>query len=289
MNSVEIAQGGRRLLFTFPSSWEELTARQIMAVCRLYRRELDEASFKLQLCMALMPRGARRTVRRELGRLYGRKAGARSAAHKAAASEALTGLQSQLLRLSDTLDFLKRQGVIKVNPVPVVRVGLCRLHGCSPDLSSCTYEQYAAADISLRRLASLQTSDAEAAHRALCRGLACLWLPKVRRPAALARALTEESVARRSRRIARLNPALLEAMLLAAQSGLRQVVERFPQVFTSSSEDSDAWGHAGLIVSLAGAKFGDVEKTAATKLYTLLLYVEMKVAEAEQAKMKIKN
>jgi hypothetical protein len=289
MNKVEIAQGSKRLLFNLPSAWEELTARQVMAVCRIYRRELDETRFKLLLCMALTPKKARRTVRRELGRLQGRKAGARGAASKAAASAALVDFQSQLLQLSDTLDFLKQHGVIKVNPAPAVRVGLSRLYGCSPDLSSCTYEQYAGADVSLRQVAGLQKSDAAAAHRALCRGLACLWLPRVKTPAAMARALTEESIARRSLRIARVRPALLEAMFLTAQSGMRQVVERFPSVFTSSGKDEDPWGHAGLIVTLAGDKFGDVEKTAATKLYTLLMYVEMKVAEAEKITLEMTN
>ena len=291
MNRVELSRGRRRLTFSLPSAWEELTARQVMAVCRLYRRGLDEANFTLSLCVALMPKAARRAARRALGRLYGQKAGLRNAARKKAAGVALLDLQSQLLQLAATLSFVKQPGAIRVNPVPALRVGFRRLYGCAPDLSSCTYEQYAGADNGLRRMAMLQKSDPEAARRAMCQGLACLWLPRAKNPAALARAMAEESVARRARRIARLPAAVVEAMLLTAQSGVRQLAERFPQVFAADGDDEsdNPWGHAGLIVNLAGEKFGDVEKTAATKLYTLLMYVDIKVREAEKIRKKMKD
>jgi hypothetical protein len=284
MNRIEVAYRGRQETFELPEAWEELTARQVKTVCRLYQQELNDYNFTLALCAAMMPKRVRRTVRRELGRLHGRAAGAMKAPLKKEAAEAATDFESQLLRLAGTLSFLKQAAAVRVNPYPSVWAGLHRLHGPTADLSACTYEQYAGADVRIRQFLRLRQHDAKAAQRSLLLGLACLWLPPARSAAQRRRAMQDEDIARRAGWIARLRPATLDAMLLAAQGGIAQVVERFPRVFTSDGSEGDGWGHAGVVLSLSGSKFGSVEETANTKLYTLLMYVDMKLEELEKRK-----
>jgi hypothetical protein len=92
--------------------------------------------------------------------------------------------------------------------------------------------------------------------------------------------MSDEAVARRAKRIARLNPATVSAMLLLAQSGMKRVVEAFPTVFTDDGDGDGSWGHAEVIINLAGAKLGTVDETARRKLYTILKYIEYQVKTA---------
>jgi hypothetical protein len=158
-------------------------------------------------------------------------------------------------------------------------------------LSSCTYEEYAGASHYLRVFADLQakagasaSGSSKEAVEVLCKGLACLWLPKARSAAARQRAMEDEAVAQRATRIARLKPAVIDAMFLLAQSGLKTVVERFPAVFTSDGGGEESWGHAEVVMSLAGDKFGDVDETARRKLYTILRYIEWKIEHSGKEK-----
>jgi hypothetical protein len=295
MNKIEISHKGRSVKFALPSCWEELTGKQVRQVCRIVCKGVDAPNFRLMLCFALMPSRARRVLRRALRRLYGDRAAARwvRKAHRRArvrarVEEALADLQSQLVVLSETLSFVQTSGVLAVNPVPVVRAGLRRLYGAQPDLSGCTYEEFAGASHYLRTFADLQAKEAGSreALGALCRGLACLWLPKARSAEARQRAMEDDAVARRAKLIERLKPAVIDAMFLLAQSAMKTVVERFPTVFSGDGDGdgNESWGHAEVVMSLAGDKFGNVEETARRKLYAILRYIEWKIANCDKNK-----
>jgi hypothetical protein len=134
MNKIEIAYRRKSMKFSLPSGWEELTGKQVMAVCRLMQRGVDVANFKLLLCFALTPPRARRMLRRMLLRLYGYRRAARKARTKSHVQDEIMSLESQIVQLSETLDFVKTNGALKINPVPVFR--FCGL-GCD----GCTAQQ----------------------------------------------------------------------------------------------------------------------------------------------------
>lgn len=66
-------------------------------------------------------------------------------------------------------------------------------------------------------------------------------------------------------------------------SSRKELFNRYP--IPMSDDGGEGYGYAGLILSLAGDKFGDAEKTAQTDLVTILIHLSMMEKEREKAKI----
>jgi hypothetical protein len=279
MNRITIEYNGKDFSFDLPAAWSELTPKQVMKACRLYQRNLEPTAFKTAAAMALMPRRARKALLRRYARLQGKSRVVRNIWWRELISADIVDLQSELLRLADTLDFLKSPGKVTVNPLPKVR----RLYGPLAAMRSCSYEEYAASDTHLRSWFNAKQAKEENADRYLHMALAVLWRPK-------GKIYDDRTVERRAKKIAKLPPESIDAMFLFVDGCFKEIVETFPRVFTGEdSGEEDGYGHAGLILDLAGSKFGDIEKTAATNLYTILMFVDMKIVEVEKQKAELEK
>lgn len=67
-------------------------------------------------------------------------------------------------------------------------------------------------------------------------------------------------------------------------SSRKELFERYP-IPTSSESDGDGFGYAGLIISLAGDKFGDADQTGRTNISTILIHLSMVEKQREQDKI----
>lgn len=84
-----------------------------------------------------------------------------------------------------------------------------------------------------------------------------------------------------TKKIRRVPSKIKHAILLSFWGCRNHLVERFPGVFYSEPKQQDQqYGWAGLLLELSGGKFGDLDKTCDANLYTVLMYLDMKMKAA---------
>lgn len=92
--------------------------------------------------------------------------------------------------------------------------------------------------------------------------------------------LNEYHLAARSRKAARI-PLVDRYAILLQYAGLRRYLqERYPETFSGGKPSRHGW--AGVIVSLAGEKFGDDEAVAGKNIHAIFTHLEMTLEELHQ-------
>lgn len=288
MNNIEVTFKKKRYCFSTPSEWNELSREQILLVCKLLSLSLPEDEFRLRAAMVMLPKKVRRLIlRRErylstLARLF----------KKSAAGEELTDLLLEAINLADSFKFLQEFGNRTTNPLPEFRLMLRKYVGPADSLRNCSYVEYATTEQKLRLWDSYATAgDHERASVALLEAIAVFWRPEKRfiRIRKLLntyngdprQAFNEASIAQRAQQLKKLPAEKLEAAMLFIDASYRHIVEEFSEIFSTKGE-TDGFGHAGLLLDLAGDKFGPLKETANTNLYTLLLCCLKAVKDAEK-------
>lgn len=280
MNNIEINVAGRPYKFTLPSAWDEMTALQIMAVCRASRKGLDMDGFLLDVLMGIIPASAQKA----LFEFYAALAVARDKSPDGEGREArldeITDIASQFSRLLDLMKWLGEPSRLTKNPFPVLKVGRRKYQGPKEGLKDITYYDFALVDLLLRDMAyALKEDRPEDAEVAKAKIMAVLW----KKPG---EQYDEKRAEARAKIFSHLSVECKDAAYLFVAGSIRQIMQSFPRIFTDGQEADDTqdenYGHAEVILDLAGGKFGDIEKTQYTPLYTILMYLEHEARKAEK-------
>lgn len=284
MNNIEINVAGRPYKFTLPATWDEMTTPQIFAVCRASRKGLDMDGFLLDILMGIIPASAQKA----LFEFYAALAFARDKSPDGEGREArqdeMTDIAGQFSRLLDLMKWLGDPSELAKNPFPVLKVGRRKYQGPKDGLKDITYYDYALVDLLLRDMDYAMKEDRpEDTETAKAKIMAVLW----KKPG---EQYDEKRAEARTKTFSRLPAEWKDAAYLFVAGSIRRMMRLFPRIFTDSQDTGDTqdenYSHAEVILDLAGGKFGDIEKTQYTPLYTILMYLEHEAQKAEKKQSK---
>lgn len=280
MNNIEINVAGRAYKFTLPSTWDEMTTPQIFTVCRASRKGLDMDGFLLDVLMGLIPP----STQKALSEFYAALAFARDKSPDGEGRESLqdemTDIASQFSRLLDLMKWIAEPSELTKNPFPILKVGQRKYQGPKEGLKDIAYYDFALVDLLLRDMVYAMKEDRLAdAETAKVKIIAVLWKKTGEQ-------YDERRAEARAKTFSRLPAEWKDAAYLFVVGSIRQIMRSFPRIFTDGQEVNEAqdesYGHAEVILDLAGGKFGDIEKTQNTPLHTILLYLEHEARKAEK-------
>lgn len=280
MNNIEINVAGRPYKFTLPSTWDEMTAPQIFAVCRASRKGLDMDGFLLDILMEIIPPSAQKALFEFYAALAFARGKSPDGEGREVCQDEMTDIASQFSRLLDLMKWLGEPSELTKNPFPVLKVGRRKYQGPKEGLKDITYYDFALVDLLLRDMAYAMKEDRPAdAEAAKVKIMAVLW----KKPG---EQYDEKRAEARAKTFSRLSAEWKDTAYLFVSGCLRQIMRSFPRIFTDGQDTDDAqdenYGHAEVILDLAGGKFGDIEKTQYTPLYTILMYLEHEARRAEK-------
>lgn len=296
MNNIEVIYNNKSYKFDTASEWNELTNEQVLLVCKLLSLSLPEDEFRLRAAFIMLPKKVRRIIIKRqrylatLDRMF----------KKSAAGEELTDLLLESITLADSFKFLQEFGSRTTNPLPEFRHNLRLYAGPADSLRNCSYLEYATADGKLREWDALaKNGKHEQAAAALLEAIAVFWRPKKRfiwlrklfntYNGDSRQTFNVATVTSRAKGLRNLPAEKIEAAMMFIDASYRHITAEFSEVFSDKGESSEGFGHAGLLLDLAGTKFGTLNETSATSLYTLLLYCLKAVKDNEKLTEKLNN
>jgi hypothetical protein len=280
MNTLEASIGKKKEVIHYPSSWNELSQRQLIDICDLFIQKKTENIFRAAVVLIMI---GKNTLLFKSWRFYNfMKSKGRN--HSMFA-DVLDGINVSIFRISETLDFLYKKNELTRNLIPKFR----GLYGPSDLFGNLTFIEYSKADIRCRSYDN--THD----EKYLNELIAVLYRPgkyfwNIRRH------FTADSDPRQSygdryisnaKRVARWPQAVRRAIYLYYKGCSEALLTRYPHVFTvveNSEQPQNAFGMGGLIASLAGEKFGNPDQTANTMLHYILIHLEQEAIAYEKQK-----
>lgn len=278
MNTIEIAIGKKSYKFTIPGQWNELTPEQLLTVCRASKKGLSEDEFLMEVLMALMPEEARNVITERYAILAGALPEILAESVKEEISDEITDLTYEVSRILALLEWLREPACLTRNPFRELPCGRKTYPGPADELRNITYYEYALVDTLMGVLSqAVQDGKKEDADDAMAEITAILWHKE-------GELYDEVKMKARKEEYNKMDEAQKDAVYMFVAGCFKHITEAFPRIFTPSGEGSDdpSWGHAGIIIDLAGPKFGDIEKTQNTNLYTILIYLDKQAQEAEK-------
>jgi hypothetical protein len=280
MNNIEINVAGRAYKFTLPSTWDEMTSKELMDICRLSRCGLAKEPFMISAVICLLPIEVRNIVLNLYTMLVYAARRSPIADQREEFTDASMDVVTQFVRLIDLMNWLAEPSTLTKNPLSTVNVGWRKYRGPKDGLKDITYYDFALVDLLLRDITYAMQEDRQAdAETAKAKIMAVLW----KKPG---EQYDERRAEARAKAFSRLPVEWKDAVYMFVTGSIRQIISSYPRIFSSSGESGnaleDTYGHAELILDLAGGKFGDIEKTQNTPLHTILLYLEHEARKAEK-------
>ncbi len=274
--------------YMLPENWQECDRDDMAIVTELlYTHKLYETAFFVSLALNLLSLRNKKLLRTymKLDRLaeHERKRGGHFF------QEQLTGLKDELYRAARPL----REWVTD-KPTATVPLWPELCHGkyrCTrPGMTDLRYIDYVQADAACRDY--FQAGNDAKAQQALNRLMCALYAPVSSKGSR--KPIPEDDAKAMKRMEADMAAQPLQVKLAALvffESCNALLLEEFPMIF-SGSDNGDGecrFGPVGLIIEVAGEKFGDVDKTAESNLYTLLTYLEKEAIKYDEFKRKYKK
>lgn len=241
MHKVELKYKKKVLTRLIPSSWNELSMRQVRFAARLMLKKTSVFNFCLFSLIKFL-----RIPHRWLRCIDG----------------------ETMYILSEKTHFLLEENTFTVNLFPVLKIKGRRYYGPASNLYDITLIEYAKAET--RFIKYSETND----RKYLNELIAILWRP--RKFFFFKRYKYDDRFINNADSISRLPEDITFSIFLFFYGCRNYIIQSFPHVFIKTEDDAttENFGWAGLINDLAGTKFGDIDKTSDTYLYTILLYLE---------------
>ena len=264
MNLVQIDNLHRPL----PSEWNELTARQLRFVAKLFRRKLPMADFRVNALREFLSIKSKTFKRIDPEDAY---------------------------FLCETLDFLTKEVTLTRNVIPVIRTGLRKYYGPIHSMTNCTFGEFTLACSVLDEYQKTGSEDhLDQLVAILYRPKKVFWSirkhftdhqdPRVR--------FMNRSLKKRTARIAKVERCIKDLVLLFFNGVLNSVTNLYPYVYRQKDEsDSQDNGWATLIISLADGKTDDrsLETVMNSNLYNVFIGLNKKAREYQDYLDKIEN
>lgn len=258
MNHVQIDKVSRYL----PSSWNELTFRQLIQACSFFNQDIISTHFKLSL------------LKKYLGI-------SKNTWNKVDPEDAIF--------LCETLNFLLEDVTLTKALVKFIRkprFPFNRYYGPMDSMSSSTFGEFTKAQFRFEEY--YKTKDEAILDEmiaVLFRRKKLFWCFRkhfVESPDVRSR-FFDRSLAKRSKAISKLDPAIKQAILLFFSGVQKSLHTEFPTVYkpkpTKEKETSSGWSN--LIISLADGKTDDqsLDRIMNSNLYNVFLGLEQKAKE----------
>ena len=264
MNYVQIDNTRRSL----PSTWNELTRKQLLYVSRLFRGKMSLADFRIKTLREFL------SIKRKVFKRID---------------------PEDAFVLSETLDFLTREVTLTRNVIPMIRTGLRKYYGPSDAMTNCTFGEFTMASSILEEYHK-SGSEEHLDHLVaiLYRPKKAFWFirkhftdqqdPRVR--------FMNRSLKKRASRMAKVDHCLKYSVFLFFNGVLNSLTSLYPYVYRQK-EDADSQDNswASLIISLADGKTDDksLETVMNSNLYNVFIGLNKKAKEYQDYLDKIES
>lgn len=281
MNTIQVNIGSKKQTLQLPSEWNELSAKQLLFVASLFTRGLVHPSFVANVALEML--GKKHIVFKEYRRLQWLIAtNKHNLAKYSKADDMLTDLNYAIAVIGEQFGFIWNSNKLTRQLLPKYR----GKYGPSDFLGNLTLIEFSKAEVRFK--AYEQTKNELYLNQLvaiLYRKPKFFWFIRRHFSADIdPRREYSDNYIRAGVSSWPLNVRF--AIYLWYQGCRQELAARYPNVFTEGDGDSDDFGFASLITSLAGPKFGDTDKTASTLLHTILAYLELQAREANKNKQK---
>jgi len=260
MHQLEVLTTRKRTMrFSFPGAWEECTPQQLGVIAALLSAGHDTTEDREQCHLRL--------------RLLHELSGMPDKVFCRIAPEDLLGLRSDELGIDRVallpgLDWALMPPRWEKSLLPTVQVDRAHFIGPTDRLANWTLIQWGFCDQLMQRLGRLAC--AEALHELL---------------GALHHRAGEpwdhEGIEKRAAALARLDDATKLAAILNYRGLRNWLSDRYPQCFKGSGQDPH--GIQGMVVRMAGPKFGTVQQAYHANLHDVMVHVEQAIEDADKA------
>lgn len=264
MNHVQIDDIRRSL----PSTWNELSRKQLIYVSRLFNGKLNLFDFRVKALREFL------SIKRQ-------------------AFKRIDPEDAHFL--CETLDFLTKEVSLTRNIIPVIRTGLRKYYGTSDAMTNCTFGEFTLASSFLDEYQKTGSED----H--LDQLIAILYRPK-KMFWFIRKHLTDHqdprvnfmnrSLKKRACRMAKIDHCIKHSVLLFFTGILNSLTGLYPYVYRQKDEtDNQENGWASLIISLADGKTDDksLETVMNSNLYNVFIGLNKKAKEYQDYLDKIEN
>jgi len=264
MNQVQIDNIHRSL----PSTWNELTSRQLLFISRLFHEKLPLVDFRVRALREFL------SIKKK----------------------AFTKIDPEDAHfLCETLDFLTKEVTLTRNVIPMIRIGLRKYYGPSDAMTNCTFGEFTLA------CSALDDYQKTAEEKYLDQLVAILYRPR-KFCWSLRKYFTDNqdprakfmnrTLKRRARKIGKLDHCIKYSVYLFFNGVLNSLPSLYPYVYSQKDEaDSQDTGWATLIISLADGKTDDksLESVMNSNLYNVFIGLNKKAKEYHEYVSKIES
>ena len=264
MNEVQI-DGQHRSL---PSTWNELSRKQLLCVSRLFSSKLNLFEFRVKALQEFL------SVKRKTFKRID---------------------PEDTYFLSETLDFLTKEVSLTRCVIPVIGTGLRKYYGPSDAMTNCTFGEFTLASSVLDEYHKSGSEDhLDQLVAILYRPKKAFWFirrhftdhqdPRVR--------FMNRSLKRRTGQMAKIDHCLKHSVLLFFNGILNSLTSLYPYVYRQKDEsESQDNGWVTLIISLADGKTDDksLETVMNSNLYNVFIGLNKKAKEYQDYLDKIEN
>jgi hypothetical protein len=264
MNQVEI--DGKT--YSMPSTWNELTRKQVLFVSRLFQGQLTMADFKLRALFDFL------SVRQKvIKRIH----------------------PEDVYFLCDTLEFLFSEVSLTRNLLPVFRTGRRKYTGPSDAMMNCTFGEFTMVNSLLDAFTKTKEQ------KYLNEMVAVLYRPRkwfwfIRRSFTdnqdPRKKFVNRSLKSRCKRMATVDYSIKYSVLLFFSGVLNSLPVLYPYVYEQKGDaGSEDNGWASLIISLADGKTDDksLETVMNSNLYNVMIGLNKKAKEYHEYMTKIET
>lgn len=275
--------------YLLPENWQECD-RDDMAVITelLYMNRLEETKFWLSLSLNLLAVRNKKILWRYLR--TDRLAKHAKESVRRVFRDRMIENKDRLYQVSKSLRWVLERPTATVPLYPELCHGryLC----ARPGLTDLRYIDFVQAESACREFYR-EDGNLRSQEEALVRLMCALYAPVS--PQGSRKPIPEDDAKSRKRMEADMAQVPLQAklaVLVFFESCSALLQDEFPRIFSSSEDESQGesrFGPVGLIIEVAGDKFGDVDRTAEANLYTLLTYLEKEAIKYDEFKRKYKK
>ena len=201
---------------------------------------------------------------------------------------------SQVHDILPITQFILEENKLTKNLVPYLKVGSKRFYGPTSRLANITIEEFGFADTFYTRFKETMEDEW------ICRLCAVLYRPQRSgyNPKSdsykgdIREDFNKHLVFVRARRFEKLNSSQKYAIYLFYEGCRNEIIKKHKHVFAKRKPTGKSFGWGGILVDLAGNKFGGHEQTKRANLFDVLGHLEMEGIKATKLKeeyKKIKN
>lgn len=280
----------------YPSEWNDLTRKQYVAVINLLHSSGEMYFFRVRLVSIMLGLSKLKTLLLAASFKIAKWTGTNKYANvNELKEEAEDNAAIMMVQLWWLFAWVQEDITLTKNLIRWIKPGLfgTKLYGPDDGLSTMTAEEWMWVD--LFYMAWRENNDFEDLHKMV----ACMYRPKIASKKQYEVDFTGDIrepfnihlIDGRVEKIKNLNEVELLAIMHWYESSRHVIVKDFDRVFTESNEtDAEDYGWPAVFMAIAqDGPFGNLEKVNGENVSTVLLHMQVRAKEAEEAKKRAES